>query len=584
MKYIIQSWSKSDDGALYFIHRLEEMLFHYSDDIVRAPIHNSATLIIEYLRLERDANIQKFHLNEVAKELKESLSNDLILKEIIGGNRLQKLTDSMKINQTDCIHYLHGLIPIREYCAWCSQYIKTNIHFSNKKVEIRAGLRAWISSIIFLGYTPEYIYRYLKQSFQAEVENPIDAVVGFIDHFNLDNKNYRVYFQFMSALQGYKELLFHRLKVNFEDDGFFGKIEKKNNQTFIGYLDVELIDPYIAKNQAYRMLDIFISYYRVISNRRTRLLGKNAFVRNVDSGEEIYVPVMSAGYKAIEVEPQINLIETIDSIVIGCQNKPPKTYDAINKIITLHNMALRQDDLNDGFVNLWSTLEVISRDSDKISKIDAVIDSVLPILQNGFYGKYFTSIMKDIKDALSKEDYTEMMSQIAYEADDVHKTVYFVFLPEYESLREEIFKKLGGYPNIRNRIYKMYLLRENKDKVFKVSEDYATRLKWHLYRLYRVRNGIVHAGESDRYVQNLGEHLHIYCDGVIAELLTKLSGEESFLNINDVLLDTKLLISSKRENFNAANPMTKKDADYLLLRYFKEIDAISAEENIDENQ
>ncbi len=49
MKYLTKPWPKEHDGFLYFFQRLEEMLFHYSDDIVRVPIHNTRTLIHEYL-------------------------------------------------------------------------------------------------------------------------------------------------------------------------------------------------------------------------------------------------------------------------------------------------------------------------------------------------------------------------------------------------------------------------------------------------------------------------------------------------------------------------------------------------------
>lgn len=54
MKYISHHWKKEDDGILFFFQRLEEMLFHYSDDIVRASVHNTRTLLIEYLKNESE--------------------------------------------------------------------------------------------------------------------------------------------------------------------------------------------------------------------------------------------------------------------------------------------------------------------------------------------------------------------------------------------------------------------------------------------------------------------------------------------------------------------------------------------------
>ena len=49
MKYITQDWTSTKDGYLFFVQRLQEMLFHYSDDIVKAPVHNTQTLLEEYV-------------------------------------------------------------------------------------------------------------------------------------------------------------------------------------------------------------------------------------------------------------------------------------------------------------------------------------------------------------------------------------------------------------------------------------------------------------------------------------------------------------------------------------------------------
>ena len=94
---------------------------------------------------------------------------------------------------------------------------------------------------------------------------------------------------------------------------------------------------------------------------------------------------------------------------------------------------------------------------------------------------------------------------------------------------------------------------------------------WHLYRLYRVRNAIVHAGESHRNLQVLGEHLHIYCDGVILELIIKLSSSPSLLSITDVLLDTRLLVEAKKEHFTQTGSISENDIRFLLMDYFGDI-------------
>ena len=67
MKYIVQKWDRQYDGILYFVQRLQEMLFHYSDDIVKAPVHNTMTLIFEYIELEKDVEIMQFHFDAITQ-------------------------------------------------------------------------------------------------------------------------------------------------------------------------------------------------------------------------------------------------------------------------------------------------------------------------------------------------------------------------------------------------------------------------------------------------------------------------------------------------------------------------------------
>ena len=85
MKYITQDWTSTKDGYLFFVQRLQEMLFHYSDDIVKAPVHNTQTLLEEYVDTEKDVvkgSIKQYQLDIIAKEIKSSLMTDVIVREL----------------------------------------------------------------------------------------------------------------------------------------------------------------------------------------------------------------------------------------------------------------------------------------------------------------------------------------------------------------------------------------------------------------------------------------------------------------------------------------------------------------------
>ncbi len=571
MHYITQDWDITHDGRLFFIQRLEEMLFHYSDDIVKAPVHNTSTLIEEYHRAKHDKNIKQVHLNVISEEIKDSLGKDPIAKEKLGIERIEGIIKGINTQQKDTLHYLLGIMTTSSYFDWSREYLLKHIDNHSHKKEIEAGLRAWVSAVSWAGYSLEYVYRTLQNEFCKPVDNPEKAVSDFINLFNSETHQYRVYLLFLSSTHKFKDLLVNRLHVNLEDDGNFNKLKSKYYNSFVGYLNIEAKDPYEARGVANRGVEIINGFYKVLSNKKKPLIGKTCLVIDQTSLKSLYVTMDAQGYKTIESEFEQDMPKLIDYVVLGCQTKPKTTYNRLRRMIDLHNMALEQIDMYDGFVNLWSTLEVVSWGSEIESKIEAVIDSCLPIIKNDYLSKYFSSLALDIKHALSRKEYLNLLDNISQGGDAEQKIMALTFLEEYEAKRDELFIKLKEYPNIRQKMYTMYMLKDNRNKVYQLSERYAQRVKWHLYRLYRVRNGIVHAGEQSSNIQVLGGHLHIYCDGVIHEVINKFAMQENLKTIRDVLVDTKLLVSEKNKYFNSEGPVTEKDILCYNTNYFDEL-------------
>lgn len=197
MKYWIPvHWSDSfeHEGLLFFVQRVQEMLFHFSDDVYRAPVHNTSTLIQEYINVHKEVKagtVGAYQLVSIYDEIKDSFIHDKVLYANLGESyvkslhdQLQSCTDANKIN---LINYLSGLIkPF--YLGWTTEYLKNQIGYGNHKAEIESGTRAWISDLIMRGYTSEFIYSYTEQFFvQGSVESIEDAKTYF-DRFDFNKR------------------------------------------------------------------------------------------------------------------------------------------------------------------------------------------------------------------------------------------------------------------------------------------------------------------------------------------------------------------------------------------------------------
>lgn len=570
MKYMEKHWNPTDDGILYFFQRLEEMLFHYSDDIVRVPVHNTRTLMIEYLKNESETQkgrVKPYQLEQIIEELTYSLQTDKILHENLGEDFIISMSESIKKDRGDGIRYLYSKISNRTYYEWCRKYIKKHARQHAHKKEIECGIRSWISELLTYGYSPEFVYSFLREKMSSAVVDPSQLLDEFLNHFDMKKVNHIVYFSFSPNLLKYKELYSSRMQISFEDDGYFRKVDCRKKD-FIGYVNVEALDRNKAAELAYSKILTFIKFYRVISNRRNELVRLYATVRQEDTDNTYKIAVKSDGYRSIEIEPKANLESMVDSVIIGCQGKPKETYSQLCKIVDLHNAAIAQHDLNDGFLNLWSILEIVSSSIPIESKIDKVIEGILPILQKDYFPVVFENIEQDLRDNLTNQDYSELISQLTKDGNTKNCIARFIFLPEFEQLRDDYFIKLTKFPVIRHKIYTLWELRNSKSSIINLSQKYSQRVKWHIYRLYRTRNAIVHSGDSSKSIQSLGEHLHIYVDRILFELLIKIAEEDTLLTVSDVLIDTRLLLSQIKTRFNNCSPIETEDLRILENNYF----------------
>lgn len=94
------NWEKSFeyDGLLYFAQRLEEMLFHYSIDLYKAPILNTNQLIKEYIETNQkveQGKVKEWYLDTILDEFKNSFQNDIVLNKYWGAQNIKRALNTI---------------------------------------------------------------------------------------------------------------------------------------------------------------------------------------------------------------------------------------------------------------------------------------------------------------------------------------------------------------------------------------------------------------------------------------------------------------------------------------------------------
>lgn len=567
------NWKEGFDheGLLFFVQRMQEMLFHCSSDIHRTPVHNTASLLQEYMstyRQVRKGEISSHQLTQILDELRQMFSTDCVLEDNIGKDMMdilsQQLRECTDDSSYNLVEYICRIVEPM-YLTWSVNYIKKHISRANHKIEIEKGIRCWLPGIIMKGYSAEFVYNYVEESLVKSSISSLTDIDKFFDRFDFVERKYRVYMQIQNTMRTCIPMLEKRLSLIFSDDGNFNQIKLKKNK-LLCYFEIEDYDDYAAVTAAYHRINVFLKYYRFVSDSREYLLYKFGAVLDCETNQMHFIPVIPTGFKTIENHRDDAHIQMIDRIILDIQGSRDGVVK-LNKAIELHNSAIRQYLPKDGFVNLWSILEVLCPQGNAQSKIEPILQAILPIMQNDYFTTIFQTIETDLEDNLSEKDY-QMLLETVSGSSKLIKIASFCLLPEYENLREKyFFEIMSKLPLLRQKIYNLYKLKDNKEKFYALSEKYRQRVKWHMYRLYRARNSIVHAGADPNRIKTLGEHLHSYVDGVMFEIAGKMGRRKAIVTIDNLFIDTKLLVKMKRRVFAQKSAITQEDI-YLLFEHF----------------
>ena len=281
------------------------------------------------------------------------------------------------------------------------------------------------------------------------------------------------------------------------------------------------------------------------------------------NAKPVFVGAKKQSFSIVEEADYSEIGEQSDSLITGLLNNAEEEYSMLSKAIELHNTALAVTDLKSGFLNLWSSLEVLAQEQDSSNKLGPVLDLVIPILKKDYLVTQIHELNKALRDNLSPSDYQYIYDKIAIEGCEKKKTFYLIYLDKYSDLRNELFEKLNSLPLLRSRICLLSSATSTK-KLNAAVSGYAQRIKWHMYRMYRTRNAIVHSGDVPNNLKYLGEHLHSYLDATANEFIVKLSGEIPFSTREDIITDLNFALSRLESCLEKDTPIDEKIINVLI--------------------
>ena len=538
----ISRWAYNNnmECLLVFANLIDEITFNYTTDSYKAPALHVMSLMRELLQTLE--NIEKGVISQQAQtsvilELKWVIEHDEVFNAIVEDKKLSGLIHKINdgCNRTELktsVEMIVDAISNEEYLQRLKVSISTLVKGNRQKEKIEKQLRLLITHLKYMGYSEEFIYCKNKEYFFSSDSwiNSVDCIDAFLDFFTGNSAEYKVIHIGSNIASQIRDSLV--LDGGAVDDDFdIGvnnnriadfKRKRPRNWKFI-ITTVNAKDVYAARIAAEEKISTIANLFAFYHHKNTLQYHDVCLV--VDSTNPI---------NAIKIKKPIpNIVRCKDlkpvsaaRLFLNAANHiqmEQDSYIRITKSLRLHQAALTADSLENQFVNLFTALEILipkEPDSGK-DRIIQIYDTLIPYLCLGYYDKLITSVMVSLKQW--DETMLNHIEQTVVEGTTVcDKVCAYMLLQKYDNdIDSAVYPALTNdhYILLRHRMNRLHVMMEKPSELLKHIKHHEQKLKWHIDRIYRTRNLIVHAGISPHYLETLLENIHSYYDILISRLI-----------------------------------------------------------------
>ena len=540
-------WERNQyfQGLLLFAQTLEESTFHYSYDSYKLPALNSHFLCYDILYTINDINkkiLMDGNFVPLAEEFEQMLQSDLFLKNVVdpqgtllysktkNGQFANLATEDNKSKIRTYSEVAKYIISISEmsnnYLADILNQITENIFresFSQENAEAVYNLtRALVTDLVNSHYSKEYIYSVVLEMFfnpKHTVLCTADTVVEFFNRFTFEENHYQVIFGInKKGADIFKKLNEFIVRDPTLEESRALKMKMKNCIV----AEVTALDAHSAFENAARRINTYISLHQI--NQHISNIEFTSFayvVQNTNEPQPTRGIVIRSSINPIEKQGNSSdLHALIDDVVLTKHVKLPTSF---YRATALHSSAIGNKEITNQLLNLWTIVEVlIETKRDNEDKINTICSILSAVLNRCYIYSCIEKLYKDIK-SCAENRIDALLSKVeagSGDLDMVEKLALLLSIGEYVDLREELITSLSEYPLLIFRLKKFSqaVFRDSKS-IIDFLNKHEKRIKWHIMRIYRNRNMIVHNGSSLPYRTIIVENLHYYVDTLLDTLI-----------------------------------------------------------------
>ena len=545
----ISTWNFTPqmEGLLFFANIIDEMTFNYTLDSFKASVHNVFSLMresIETIDDIQDETIKKGSLPPILEEINDAIIHDPIFNNIIKSKGYNLLVPKIKANTPyKELKLILEMFLSKEVLDEYNDCLKANLSDliktkPNQKKNIEKLSRLFVAQMRFMGYPNASVHLKNKEFFfgytsNIQSENDIDA---FFRLFDFKREEYSVCL-FGNKLYSYLANALQQVHINITNtfnllswNTAYSNIRITPNKGQYIIIDIEGMDEYHAFERARTKLVHFTSLFSFYHHKdQFKIIRNECIVRRKSDGACYRWAIPESPIMACE-DTYPTYASNIYQQIITKIKLDGDSFERFTKTIRLHDSAIRSSHTENQFLNLFTAFEVLipkMPDSGK-DRIVQIADMIIPYLCQHHFKKIALSFGQDFRH-WNNTLYTSIMAQVTDGNNEEEKLCALICLQKYDFLRSQIMAdaSTAHFYLLRFRLWKLNMRMGSIKNVKSTFMRFEERMRWHIIRLYRTRNLIVHAGAHPVYLDMLLENIHSFYDLFMKELLTDITSHNA---------------------------------------------------------
>jgi len=567
-----ENWEYNDSMEMLFLFYQcsDELLSEITPDSYALPLHNTLTLLREvedvFFLLKEHGAIGEFYLKYIPPIIEEFLQQaekDYLFKALLGARFSSILTGFKEAEKEsshlqDWLELVRTLFTTKEYLNVFREEIIKLVTTTKKKCKLLCCISNFYSTLRWIGYSREYLYRTTKQYFanQKITANDTKTIANFLNIFDGKPKQYDFLIlldvdsiEYIDSISEDNDKSMNIEKIDIEKErdelekdpiaakmlheyeSWSARLSKAHKKLAIVRYSDDDLDPFaVAYNFSKRVafLQAFARYFKHFYFSKQIYV----FLQKDDSGRYLKIIPHSNLQKRPFVEQSI--IDSRIRNIIYVKSMGPRAYHSIARAINMHAEAFDSRSTLTIFKTFWTALEALFSSENVAPTRDKIFKGVLQIIQKTYILKKMRALFVQLNDAVSLQE-RENLSIDSFDS----FLCYFARYKADSSEMKKIYALLKDNPLLRTRLFTMRKDFNKGKDIKKILDDHSKKIEWQLKRLYRIRNIATHLGRELNGAEVALNHLHNYFDFIVNYMLCKAENDNYVASTSAVVFEAK---------------------------------------------